>query len=205
MACDLSLFSEYVVFSGDRNYIRVPDGRKVPVKHIGTVRLQSNPIIELKHVLHVLDFQFNLISVPKLCEDMDCQVVFNSNTCHIQGHSVKERPTVLGKLQAGLYSFTPSSITEVQAGNFEVLGVNQSNKKCFSVSSNVTNEEKLWHLRLGHVPFLQLRSMLPYCNVKSVVHDSICKICPKAKQTKLSFPQSSIRTKFPFALLHIDL
>lgn len=45
-------------------YITMPNGRQVEVKHIGTVLL--NPNIILQGVLHAPDFQFNLLSASKL-------------------------------------------------------------------------------------------------------------------------------------------
>lgn len=54
----------------------------------------------LQNVLYVSDFQFNLIFVPKLCQDFCTNVIFNAGECVIQEHS---KTKVLGKLSHGLF------------------------------------------------------------------------------------------------------
>uniref|UniRef100_A0A803MB71 Retrotransposon Copia-like N-terminal domain-containing protein n=1 Tax=Chenopodium quinoa TaxID=63459 RepID=A0A803MB71_CHEQI len=80
--------------------ITIPDGKRVKNMHIGTVRINDD--ILLQDVLHVPGFQFNLISVHKLCKDMNCGVNFTANTCTIQGPHLTQ-PLVLGDLRDGLY------------------------------------------------------------------------------------------------------
>lgn len=65
----------------------------------GTVIL--NDAITLKDVLYVPDFNFNLISIPKVCKDMQCQVVFTDNDYYIQNSSMI--PQHLGSFRDGLY------------------------------------------------------------------------------------------------------
>lgn len=48
-------------------FITIPDGRKISVLHTGSIKL--NDTLLLHNVLHVPDFQFQLISVHKLCKD----------------------------------------------------------------------------------------------------------------------------------------
>lgn len=47
--------------------------------------------------------------------------------------------------------------------------------------------------------------MQPSCNIKECVNDTICQICPASKQTRLSFPHSSIKSLACFELLHLDI
>ena len=63
----------------------------------------------------------------------------------------------------------------------------------------------VWHLRLGHVPFNKLKSIPSLSKLQNVSHNLICQICPQAKQTRNSFPHSSIKTTAPFQLIHIDV
>lgn len=42
------------------------DGRKIKITHTGTVKL--NECITLRSVMFVPEFQFNLISITKLCD-----------------------------------------------------------------------------------------------------------------------------------------
>lgn len=57
--------------TGTHNTIIILDGSHIPIQHIGFVIL--SPHITLQNVLHVLDFQFNLISIQKLCKDLHCR------------------------------------------------------------------------------------------------------------------------------------
>lgn len=47
------------------------------------------------------EFKFNLVSIPKLCADMICSVVFNGDHYFQQRSSMK--PTLLGSLKEGPY------------------------------------------------------------------------------------------------------
>lgn len=67
---------------------------------------------------------------------------------------------------------------------------------------NTVNKE-LWHSRLGHPSDLVL-NQLPFSN-EFKNSENKCYVCPMDKQTKLSFPSSSIQTKKPFELVHIDI
>jgi len=66
------------------------------------------------------------------------------------------------------------------------------------------NSNRLWHLRLGHLPYYAMK------NIKNISLSSTdkeffpCDICPMARQSKLPFPTSSISSKQCFELLHID-
>ncbi|KAJ8767701.1 hypothetical protein K2173_020641 [Erythroxylum novogranatense] len=61
----------------------------------------------------------------------------------------------------------------------------------------------LWHARLGHVSFKRLK------HVDGVAHcdytELMCPVCPVAKQTRLSFPTSTISSVQVFDLIHVDL
>ncbi|KAL2942770.1 Retrovirus-related Pol polyprotein from transposon RE2, partial [Bienertia sinuspersici] len=72
----LHLFANSKPMNGS---ILIPDGKIITITHIGTVVL--NDTIRLQHVLYAPDLKFNLLSVPKLCMDMSCSVVFNHNGC----------------------------------------------------------------------------------------------------------------------------
>lgn len=98
MCHDLSLFSHYTEVQGNSNFITIPNGSKVKVSHSGTVTLSSN--ITLKDVLYVPEFRFNLISIPKVCRDMNCHVIFTDYDCYIQSSSMI--PQHLGSFKDGL-------------------------------------------------------------------------------------------------------
>ena len=62
-------------------FITMPNGRKVDIKHIGSVVLNASLI--LQDVLHVPDFQFNLLSASKLAKHLSISVVFTVDSCYI--------------------------------------------------------------------------------------------------------------------------
>ena len=80
-------------------YITMPNGKHSRIAHIGSVRL--SPTLLLTNVLHVPEFQFNLLSVSKLCEQIAGKVIFTSSGCTLQGPMQLE--VVLGKAYHGLY------------------------------------------------------------------------------------------------------
>ena len=102
MCSNLSLFDSFETVSKDQHTITIPDGTELQVKHKGIVHLGPNII--LKDVLHVPEFQFNLISVSKLCCDAGCSVSFTNNDCVLQDLS-KSKHILLGRLHKGLYRF----------------------------------------------------------------------------------------------------
>ena len=54
-------------------YILVANGTKVPVTGIGTINLFSKNI---KNVLYIQSFTTNLISVSKITQEFNCDVLF---------------------------------------------------------------------------------------------------------------------------------
>jgi len=84
--------------------ITMPNGRQVAVKHVGTVMLHPNII--LQGVLHVPDFHFNLLSASKLAKQLSCGVVFTANSCYLQDH-LRSKQQVLGEEKGGLYLAQP--------------------------------------------------------------------------------------------------
>ncbi|KAL2899478.1 Retrovirus-related Pol polyprotein from transposon RE1 [Bienertia sinuspersici] len=101
---DLSCFTTYQEVIGNHNTITTPNGNQVQIKHIGSVALNS--YIQLHDVLHVLEFKFNLISVHKLCRDMNSELKFTQDSCFLQCQ--RGPTTLLGKLHSGLYQVQPT-------------------------------------------------------------------------------------------------
>jgi len=64
-------------------FITMPNGKQSRIAHISTVQLTPN--LMLTNILCVLDFQFNLLSVSKLCNQIAGQVIFTSSKCILQG------------------------------------------------------------------------------------------------------------------------
>ena len=86
------------------------NGQQAKIHHIGTIKL--TPSLTLYNVLHVPDFQYNLLSTSKLAKQLAAHVVFTSTTCYIQDPSMSKH-LEFGKETGGLYfvdqSFQPSS------------------------------------------------------------------------------------------------
>lgn len=74
----------------------------------------------------------------------------------------------------------------------------------FFSSVNKYNPNELWHIRLGHLPFhkIKLHSLMNSGYIPDA--SNICNICPTARQHKLPFPHSYIKTTSLFQLIHID-
>ena len=140
-------------------FITMPNGEEVQVQHIGTVDLSAT--LTLQDVLHVPEFQLNLLSASKLAKQLCSSIVFTPTSCYIQD-PLKNGQLALGEEIGGLYLVNSASIT--------VKSAQQSNlsKRCLSAS-------ELWHYRLGH-PSPQHMSHIQSLPCKGPTN--ICRICP---------------------------
>ncbi|KAJ0481516.1 putative RNA-directed DNA polymerase [Helianthus annuus] len=158
--------------------VRIPNGDSIPVKGKGSSTLPNGT--EIRDVLYVPDFTCNLLSVSRLTRDLDCTVSFFSNFFIMQDLNSKKLIGT-GTCQHGLYR----------------MKMVEQERKAMSVSVEV------WHKRLGHASSGKLSH---FDFVKNVSFKTIdCDSCAKAKNTRLPFPISSIKTKECFELLHCDL
>jgi len=76
------------------------------------------------------------------------------------------------------------------------------------LSTNFTHNrdtEFLWHARLGHVPFVKMKTISTIPLNFSSKQPFTCTICPMARETRIPFPESTTTTSTTFELLHIDL
>ena len=190
---NLDSFISYDIVDDKDSFITIPDGTKVQVTHIGTVKVNDD--LTLHKVLYVPQFQFRLISVNKLCADLKCNIIFSDDQCFIQGHSLKRPQILLGRLSGGLYCVQNTITTQNQ----------DQSKFCHTAVSKDVEDTRLWHLRMGHLPFSKLQLLLPLKSVQDCVNTTVCQICPAARQVRKSFPSSYIKSTKPFALLHLDI
>lgn len=56
-----------------------------------------------------------------------------------------------------------------------------------------------------HTSLHNLKLVCPHVDIKKLKHHVICTICPRARQSRLPFTSSSIKTLAPFQLIHIDV
>ncbi|XP_058775261.1 uncharacterized protein LOC131649518 [Vicia villosa] len=80
--------------------IKLPNGSLVSTSLAGTVKF--NDSFYLTNVLYMPEFSFNLISVPKLTQSLNCQLMFTTVACVIQDLSSK-RMIGTTELHGGLY------------------------------------------------------------------------------------------------------
>lgn len=101
IAGNKSLFDEITLLNKGIK-VGLPDGSVKTIYHMGTVTLSDQ--IRLKKVLFMPDFKHNLLSLSKLLEGSNMNVIFHKNGCTFQDHSTR---SVIGegKKIGGLYKF----------------------------------------------------------------------------------------------------
>ena len=98
---------------------------------------------------------------------------------------------LLGRFKSGLYYFEEENNSQVMLATTKP-------------SSTDSSTIKLWHLRMGHLPVNKLHHINPIFT-SSCTLDHFCQICPSAKQSRQSFPVSSIKSTKSLQLLHLDV
>ena len=90
----LDHFLTYKDVSSSNHFFTIPNGTKIKVEKMGTVRLHDS--LSLEDVFYVPCFKFNLLSVQKLCHTNNVFIHFTNDLCFLQGPSMR-RPMLLGK------------------------------------------------------------------------------------------------------------
>ena len=188
---DLAMFTELTPVT-DVN-VTLPNGTRVPITHTGVIHITD--ALVLHNVLHVPDFQFNLISVSNLLKTLFCSAHFFSDVCLLQ-ELTQGLMIGRGNLYHNLYILETS------------FSLSTSSPAPFFCGSLLVDEH-VWHLRLGHPSsgiFQRLLHDLP--NLKSGVSsskESHCSVCPLAKQKRLAYVSHNKLSSKPFDLVHIDI
>jgi hypothetical protein len=78
MTSDLSLLCDVHTFPSSKP-VRLPNGQTIHVTHYGTSHIFKNLI--LYNFLYVPNFQFNLLSVHKLTDSLNCVTIFFPMFC----------------------------------------------------------------------------------------------------------------------------
>ena len=195
MSSSLSNLTDVKLVKSDYNRtVHLPNGGVTLVTHTGSSKIIDKG--ELKDVLFVPDFQYNLLSVSKLTREFHCFVSFYPGFCLFQDLSTG-RLKEIGKEHDGLYWMVPQNSTKAES-------TKDVDTKGFTVHDD-KRDILLWHRRLAHS---SIKSVQDICGrtidaCKSVVDD--CEICPLAKQTRLPFTNSDTRSDRAFALLQLDV
>lgn len=98
------------------------------------------------------------------------------------------KPLIFGKQSNGLY--------HVDIEMHQPTGEEMKLAEVVLSQKSEVEAAKLCHLRFGHIPFERLKINRPSLNVKCVKDNCFCTVCPLARQTRLSFPSSEIKTKW---------
>ena len=152
----------------------------------GKGELILNGSIPLSDVLYVKGLKANLISISQLC-DNEYTVCFTKTQC-----------TVSSKTGA-------------------VLTGNRTSDNCYALGNQLTchrtslDKLDLWHYRLGHINFRDLKRLVKSQAVRGVPdinasRDRICGPCQLGKQTRTSHPPvNRLLTSRVLELVHVDL
>jgi transposase InsO family protein len=175
MTGNKSLLS-HLSYSDSLPSVTVADGSKAKVQGLG--RAHPLPNLSLESVLYIPGCPFNLISVHKLIRTLDCSVLFNANSVHIQDRRTG-RTIGAGSEAGGLYHLSPPVA-------------------CASIAS-----QELTHQRLGHPSQNKMRLLVPSLSKLSSFE---CQSCQLGKHTRSTYCQRVNKSvASPFALVHSDI
>ncbi|XP_075095084.1 uncharacterized protein LOC107788097 [Nicotiana tabacum] len=114
-----------------------------------------------------------------------------------------KRAQVFGKARDGLYLLEPSGVRN----STSLVPLSVLNQNVFSqlsiLSASSVSDVSLWHIRLGHLPFSAMKHH-SFISLPSN-SDCFCKIYPKARQTRIPFPLSQIKSTRAFELIYVDV
>ncbi|KAM7485260.1 hypothetical protein LguiA_001269 [Lonicera macranthoides] len=102
----------------------------------------------------------------------------------------------LGKQRDGLYYLTAIATRSPSI----TRSLSSHQPRC-----NLTTSTDLWHRRLGHTSSPCLSFIAKNFLHFSVTPNNVCPICPLAKQSRFSFPSSTISTFKSFEIIHCDI
>ncbi|KAL2896616.1 Retrovirus-related Pol polyprotein from transposon TNT 1-94 [Bienertia sinuspersici] len=164
--------------------VGLPNGSHAMAVTKGRVSLVDGLILE--DVLFVPNLTCNLISVSKLIDDSHCFVQFTDSLCAIQDR-LSGSLIGAGERMDGLYFFR------------------RVPKVCAVTNTDISSFE-LWHRRMGH-PSDKVVKLVPAISGSSDIKtlNKACTVCPQAKQTRDSFPDSDSRASRGFEMIHCDL
>ena len=107
MTGDLNLIHE--IKKIDSIAIGMPNGTHTLASQEGSVVLDER--IKLDKVLYVPSLKCNLVSIAKLCKELNCSVTFYDDFCVLQDRTSRT-PIGVGKQSGGVYFFTKGSVED---------------------------------------------------------------------------------------------
>lgn len=187
------------------HHITLSNGEYTTTYEIGSTLIAENVFIH--NVLYVPLFKYNLLSIRRLCRDLNAFVVFSESHCFVLHGFSQERSSVLGRHHDEFYFIH----SQQHHKNSTVLVVStttplsSSAMVTISLCNVVSNDThvSLWHKRLGNLPMYMLKTF-DFVNKGNVDKDFFCDVCPMARQKKLPFGYSSVNTTSSFDMIHVD-
>ncbi|KAM2605239.1 hypothetical protein TB2_034059 [Malus domestica] len=176
--------------------VRVGNGTKISAKAIGTymLKLPSGEVLELKNCLYFPSCIKNLISISKLLRDGH-SILFDKMSCtlYLNGRIISHGNMIEGlfhlETNSGMHCITSRNTSKLKRAREEV------------------NQEKMWHLKLGHVNLDNIRKMLKDGYFCPLGDDRMgtCECCLKGKMTKSPFTGKGERATEILGLIHTDV
>jgi hypothetical protein len=183
MISTVSLFTSITATISSR--VKLPNGNYAIVTHIGTIKLCEH--LTLHDVLCVPSFSFNLISASKLIKSLTCCLIFLANFCFIQS----------------LLDWMTIGVGRQQGDLFYLLNKPKVRTVCSVSIKDVSTD--LWHYRLGHLSNSRMKLLANFIPSVSCNSESICTVCPLAKQHRLHFSSSTSVSQSLFGMIHCDI
>ncbi|KAM1818379.1 hypothetical protein ACFX11_000180 [Malus domestica] len=175
--------------------VRVGNGTKISAKATGTymLNLPSGEVLELKNCLYFPSCIKNLISISKLLRDGH-SILFDKMSCtlYLNGRIISH-----GNMIKGLFHL------EMNSGMHCIASRNTSKPKR---AREEVNQEKMWHLKLGHVNLEKIHKMSKDGYIHPLGNDRMgtCECCLKGKMTKSPFTGKGERATEILGLIHTD-
>lgn len=160
--------------------VSIANGEGADVLGKGKINLMSDKIESV--ALYVPSFPFQLLSVGKITNNLNCLAIFSPHNVIFQD-CVTKKTIGEGFFLDGLYYISKSS------------------PRVFQAKSTSLQDNQLWHQRLAHPSQPILSTLLPNLGKDSIS----CETCHMSKATRLPFSSSLSRASKMFELVHSDV
>ena len=175
------------------SYTALEKGNKVPFGNDISAAIKGKGMAQLKegvkagNVLYVDGLKHNLLSVSQMC-DQGTEVIFRTNGCFVRDLDTG-KTMIRGKR-------TPNNLYLFEEGQ----------QQCYLSKED---EHWLWHRRLGHLSFSQIRKACKNQAVRDlpdikIPDNTMCKSCQFGKQTRTNFAEKEGSASRPLELVHVD-
>ncbi|KAK9073175.1 hypothetical protein SSX86_007499 [Deinandra increscens subsp. villosa] len=187
MANSPGIVSNPLACHGNNN-VYFGNGTSLPISHKGHHILHND--IKLNDILVVPNLTKNLLSVAKLTNDNNIDVIFSRNQFFLQDRSTRQ-VLAQGKCEDGLYVLNQDHVV-------------------FTATSSLCNKAsyELWHSHLGHASFdtIKLLNKVGMINVTALLpKPELCSPCQMSKSHRLPFDDNLKRASHPLEIVHCDL